>query len=344
MKKLFSYILLSSMTFPLLGNPSKADENYFWDISSNGIYELLKSSISGESNSISVISTFNRNLNNNVILSESMAWMDNSLQKIFFTEMDSNNSVTGRVWTYSIGDDSWSVGSLTTESNATTEYHAISNNSHTNVSANTANISTNSSNISSNDTDIATNQTNIATNSTNISSNDTDIATNATNISSNDTDIARNASNISTNNSNISTNKSNINSLGEGIAGTTALTAALTALPQTSKESKLSCGVGTGAYSSRYAIGFGCASKVNERVDINAGGSYVFGGTKSYGGGTLDSGVVKAGFVFKLGELNKPNQISFNDKKIIDKKLSTLEENNKNLNAKLKLSKAKMMK
>ena len=71
--------------------------------------------------------------------------------------------------------------------------------------------------------------------------------------------------------------------------------------------------------------------KVNERVDINAGGSYVFGGSKSYGGGTLDNGVVKAGFVFKLGELNIPTQISFNDKKIIDKKLSTLEENNKNL-------------
>ena len=67
----------------------------------------------------------------------------------------------------------------------------------------------------------------------------------------------------------------------------------------------------------------------------------MFGGSKSYGGGTLDSGVVKAGFVFKLGELNKPTQISFNDKKIIDKKLSTLEENNKNLNAELKLSKAK---
>ena len=86
------------------------------------------------------------------------------------------------------------------------------------------------------------------------------------------------------------------------MAGSTALTAALTALPQTSKESKLSCGVGSGAYSSRYAIGFGCASKVNE-VDINAGGSYVFGGSKSYGSGTLDSGVVKAGFVFKLGNL-----------------------------------------
>ena len=68
----------------------------------------------------------------------------------------------------------------------------------------------------------------------------------------------------------------------------------LITISQTSKESKLSCGVGTGAYSSRYAVGFGCASKINERVDVNAGGSYVFGGSKSYGGGTLDSGVVKA--------------------------------------------------
>ena len=96
----------------------------------------------------------------------------------------------------------------------------------------------------------------------------------------------------------IDSNKSNIKNLGEGVAGSTALTAALSALPQTSKESKLSCGVGTGAYSSRYAVGFGCASKVNKRVDVNAGGSYVFGGSKSYGGGTLDSGVVNAGFVF----------------------------------------------
>ncbi len=126
----------------------------------------------------------------------------------------------------------------------------------------------------------------------------------------------------------------NINSLGEGVAASTALTTALTALPQTSKESKLSCGVGTGAYSSKYAVGFGCASKLNERVDVNAGGSYVFGGSKSYGRGTLDSGVLKAGFVFKLGELNKATQISFKDKKIIDKKILNLQEDNKNLKAK----------
>ena len=141
--------------------------------------------------------------------------------------------------------------------------------------------------------------------------------------------------NITTNKNNISTNKANIKNLGEGVAGSTALTAALSALPQTSKESKLSCGVGTGAYSSRYAVGFGCASKVNERVDINAGGSYVFGGSKSYGGGTLDSGVVKAGFVFKLGELNKPTQIRMKDKEVMETKIETLEEKNKQLLARL---------
>ena len=140
--------------------------------------------------------------------------------------------------------------------------------------------------------------------------------------------ISTNTSNISTNTSNITTNTSNIKNLGEGVAGSTALTAALTALPQTSKESKFSCGVGTGAYSSRYAVGFGCASKVNERVDINAGGSYVFGGSKSYGGGTLDSGVVKAGFVFKLGELNKPTQISLNESNELKKEVKDLKDKN----------------
>ena len=178
-------------------------------------------------------------------------------------------------------------------------------------------------------------QTQIDSNTSNISTNTSNISTNTSNISTNTSNISTNTSNISTNTSNISTNTSNIKNLGEGVAGSTALTAALTALPQTSKESKLNCGVGSGAYSSRYAVGFGCASKINERVDINAGGSYVFGGSKSYGGGTLDSGVVKAGFVFKLGELNKPTQISMKDKKVMETKIENLEEKNKQLLARL---------
>ena len=103
-------------------------------------------------------------------------------------------------------------------------------------------------------------------------------------IDNNNTEINSNSSNITSNTSNITSNTSNINNLGEGVAGSTALTAALSALPQISKESKTACGIGTGAYSSRYAVGFGCASKISKRVDVNAGGSYVFGGSKSYGG------------------------------------------------------------
>ena len=70
-------------------------------------------------------------------------------------------------------------------------------------------------------------------------------------------------------------------------------------------------------------------------MDINAGGSYVFGGSKSYGGGTLDSGVVKAGFVFKLGELNKPTQISMKDKKVMETKIGTLTDKNEKLQNKV---------
>ena len=80
------------------------------------MYEILKSTVNGETNSISVITTFDRSLNNNVILGDENNWMDNSLQKLFFEEYSSNYDETGRVWTYSISDDSWSVGTLTNES------------------------------------------------------------------------------------------------------------------------------------------------------------------------------------------------------------------------------------
>ena len=146
---------------------------------------------------------------------------------------------------------------------------------------------------------------------------------------------------IENNHNNIINNYSNLNKLGEGVAGTAALTSALSALPQSPKDSQTVCGVGSSSYSSKYALGFGCASKVSDRFDVNAGGSYVFGGSKSYGGGTLDSSVIKAGFVFKLGKLNKPTQISFKEKKIMDKQISNLQEDNKILKAEVELSKAK---
>ena len=153
--------------------------------------------------------------------------------------------------------------------------------------------------------------------------------------------IENNHNNIINNYSNIDKNESNINTLGEGVAGAAALTSALSALPQSPKESETVCGIGSSSYSKKYAFGFGCASKVSERIDINAGGSYVFGGSKSYGGGTLDNSIVKAGFIFKLGALNKPTLISFKDKNNIDNQISILQEDNKKLKAEVEVSKAK---
>ena len=57
----------------------------------------------------------------------------------------------------------------------------------------------------------------------------------------------------------------------------------------------------------------------------------MFGGSKSYGAGTLDSGVIKAGFVFKLGELNKPTLISMNEKEKMEVKIDSLADKNKKL-------------
>ena len=268
MRKLFSYLLLSSVAFPFVSSYSKADTNYFL-YNKDTSDEIYRSSVTNSITSFERIATFDHASNGNFALSRESFWYDESLNKLFFQEIN-GTSRTGRHWIYDIDTSEFSVTTIPSDNEEVGRGNYM-----TITSSNTLN------NL-----------------------------------------------NISTNASNISTNKSNINSLGEGVAGSTALTAALTALPQISTESKFSCGVGTGAYSSRYAVGFGCASKVNERVDINAGGSYVFGGAKSYGGGTLDSGVVKAGFVFKLGELNKPTQISLNESNELKKEVKDLKDKN----------------
>ena len=87
-----------------------------------------------------------------------------------------------------------------------------------------------------------------------------------------------NRKNISKNTSNIETNRKNINDLGDGVTGATALTAALSSLPVASYDAPISCGIRTGGYSSRFAMGLGCAARLNERLSLNVGGSHVFGG------------------------------------------------------------------
>ncbi len=312
MKKLLALSLLGS--YLLTGsNPAKADTNYFFVTDDDGD-KIYESTVNNGITSFKFLTQHTIEIEPDHYLKDRTYWYDKSLNKLFFQE----ESATGTHWIYDLNLNTWSETKISSDNQNTEDYYyPIPTNNSNAISTNTSNISTNTSNISTNTSNISTNTSNISTNTSNISTNTSNISTNT--------------SNISTNTSNISTNTSNIKNLGQGVAGSTALTAALTALPQTSKESKLSCGVGTGAYSSRYAVGFGCASKVNERVDINAGGSYVFGGSKSYGGGTLDSGVVKAGFVFKLGELKKPTQISMKENKELKREISILKENNQNI-------------
>ena len=118
--------------------------------------------------------------------------------------------------------------------------------------------------------------------------------------------IDDNKSAIQTNTRAIDSNRSNINNLGDGVAASTALTSALSALPTAATDAPFSCGVGSGAYSSRVAMGVGCAAKLQERLSLNVGGSTVFGGSSNYGGGSLDNVAVRGGFVFKLGKIESP--------------------------------------
>ena len=128
-------------------------------------------------------------------------------------------------------------------------------------------------------------------------------------IEENTEDIETNRQNISTNAGNIETNRKNINDLGYGVAGATALTAALSSLPTAADDTPFSCGVGTGGYSSRFAVGIGCASRLSDRLSVNVGGSHVFGGSSSYGGGSLGTVAARGGFVFKLGTIHKRSNI-----------------------------------
>ncbi|MEB3184976.1 MAG: YadA-like family protein [Cyanobacteriota bacterium] len=89
--------------------------------------------------------------------------------------------------------------------------------------------------------------------------------------------------------------------LGSGISGATALAAALGSLPVESSESPVACGIGTGGYSSRYAMAVGCAVRMGSSLSLNAGGSYLFGGPTDYGNGVLSSVAGRIGLVYRFG-------------------------------------------
>ena len=108
------------------------------------------------------------------------------------------------------------------------------------------------------------------------------------------------------------------------------MSAALTGLPTVPTETKIACGLGTGTHGGDFAFSGGCASKVNEKLSINYAASMSMPG-QEYAGDFVDQFSARAGFVWQLGEANKPTQISFKQKKEIDLKISKLENDNEKL-------------
>lgn len=93
----------------------------------------------------------------------------------------------------------------------------------------------------------------------------------------------------------------NMQNLGSGVAGSTALAAALTRMPMDLNGAPLACGVGTGGYSSRYAMALGCTVELTPALVLNGGGAYLFGGASNYGAGSLSNVAGALGLVYRFG-------------------------------------------
>ena len=113
-----------------------------------------------------------------------------------------------------------------------------------------------------------------------------------------------------------------------------ALSAALTGLPTVPTDTTLACGFGTGTHGGDFAFAGGCASKVNDSLSVNYAASMTMPG-QEYVGDFEDTISARAGFVWKLGKPVKPTLISMKEKKEFQTQISTLEEKNKQLLARL---------
>ena len=85
-----------------------------------------------------------------------------------------------------------------------------------------------------------------------------------------------------------------------------ALSAALGSVPAISADSPFTCGFGAGTHSYAYAISGGCASKVTERLSLNAALATV---VNNHTGDPEDNLTARAGFAFKLGKIDESPKV-----------------------------------
>ena len=111
-----------------------------------------------------------------------------------------------------------------------------------------------------------------------------------------------------------------------------ALSAALGSVPTISADSRLTCGFGAGTHSNAYALSGGCASKVSERVSVNAALATV---VSNQTGGTSDNLSARAGFTFKLGKIDDSPRIAARKAAQLHDEVAKMREENAMLIARL---------
>ena len=109
-----------------------------------------------------------------------------------------------------------------------------------------------------------------------------------------------------------------------------ALSAALGSVPATSADSQFTCGFGAGTHSSAYALSGGCASRVSDRVSVNAALATVI---NNHTGDSDDNLSARAGFTFRLGKIDDSPKIAARKAAELHDKVGKLEESNQALAA-----------
>ena len=107
-----------------------------------------------------------------------------------------------------------------------------------------------------------------------------------------------------------------------------ALSAALGSVPAISADSPFTCGFGAGTHSSAYALSAGCASRVSDRVSLNAALATVI---NNHTGDKDDNLSARAGFTFKLGRVDDSPKVAARKAAELHDKVTKLEEYNESL-------------
>ena len=107
-----------------------------------------------------------------------------------------------------------------------------------------------------------------------------------------------------------------------------ALSAALGSVPTVSADSQFTCGFGGGTHSSAYAFSGGCASRVSDRVSVNAALATV---VNNQTGDADDNLSARAGFTFRLGKIDDSPKVAARKAAELHDKVAKLEERNESL-------------